>query len=314
VDGSDNAEIAFTYCTSKLVKKEEDEVFIISVMEAAYVYPYGVGFVYKQDEVQHRKYLRHYCIRCRRMGIKHYTPVLGQGDHVGAIICNAVKKKNIHNVVVGRRGMSLFKRFLSGSNSKYVMENADCNVFIVKGNFIEEEHVPLGEVISLEEKERARRMKEAGYEAVATEREIRQEEREHGETLRKVIAAEEQERFRRIAEAAEEVNKRAQIMRSDLNLHITIMAEEEERLRRLREDKDHIEEGLAHRQAALVAAEFKKLELSHVSTEEEEDVNNRLLNILRVTREKDKQHHHHHRETSVTTTTTSTTVPTQEEK
>jgi len=267
VDGSEHADLAFKYCITKLLRKE-DKVFLISVLETINAYPYSTGFIYRQDDEQHRKILRHYCILCRRRGVTHYTPILGQGDHVGAVICDAVNKENIDTVVIGRRKMSGFKRFLSGSNSKYVMEHCDCNVLVVKGNFLEESHTPVEDVVRLEERERSRRMKDTRLE---------REEKDQ-----------EQQCFQRIAEAAEEVMKRSQHMMFDLNPYISIMEEEQEKLMRLSRCKGQTEEELAHKEAALISAEFKKLELRNVSPEEENDATHRLRDILRVVRTNDK--------------------------
>ncbi len=58
---------------------------------------------------------------------------MSRGSHIGAMICKAVQDKSIDFLVMGRRGMNRFSRLIAGSNSRYCMENADCNVIIVKG-------------------------------------------------------------------------------------------------------------------------------------------------------------------------------------
>lgn len=35
-------------------------------------------------------------------------------------------------IIIGRRGMTKMQRVFAGSVSRYVMENADCDVFVVK--------------------------------------------------------------------------------------------------------------------------------------------------------------------------------------
>jgi hypothetical protein len=54
--------------------------------------------------------------------------------------------------------MNKVKRLLAGSTSKYVMEHASCNVVVVKGYFLPEQHASIKEVDRLEEEERKRRL------------------------------------------------------------------------------------------------------------------------------------------------------------
>ncbi len=94
-----------------------------------------------------------------------------------------MKDNAIDTLVIGRRGMNTFQRLVTGSVSKYCLENADCNVLVVKvdpysmayvafvaslvyllllfqGSYnIEEEHDSLSAVISAEEQERQRRIR-----------------------------------------------------------------------------------------------------------------------------------------------------------
>lgn len=53
-------------------------------------------------------------------------------SHVGEMICKAIEQKNIDYVVMGRRGLGTFERMILGSTSKYVIENAKCNVIVAK--------------------------------------------------------------------------------------------------------------------------------------------------------------------------------------
>jgi hypothetical protein len=57
----------------------------------------------------------------------------GMFYHTGELICQTVKRYNIKHVIVGRREIAEFKRWVTGSTSKYLLENIeDCNVTIVK--------------------------------------------------------------------------------------------------------------------------------------------------------------------------------------
>jgi len=59
----------------------------------------------------------------------------GTNNNPGLILCKAVLTYKIDNLVVGRRSLSGMERFFVGSTSKYVVENAECNVIVVKTPF-----------------------------------------------------------------------------------------------------------------------------------------------------------------------------------
>lgn len=58
--------------------------------------------------------------------------ILGHGKHVGDIVCSVVETFHVNHVIVGRRSIADVKRLLVGSTSRYVVENAPCNVAVVK--------------------------------------------------------------------------------------------------------------------------------------------------------------------------------------
>jgi nucleotide-binding universal stress UspA family protein len=78
-----------------------------------------------------------------------YTSILGVSNHVGEMICQEVitlfqyvvkelkccvqvESKKVDLLVLGRRGLSGIKKYLVGSTSRYVTENAKCNVLVVR--------------------------------------------------------------------------------------------------------------------------------------------------------------------------------------
>jgi len=69
--------------------------------------------------------------------------------------------------------MNKVKGLLAGSTSKYLMEHAPCNVVVVKGYFLPEQHSSTKEVDRLEEEERERRMNKEEAAVYAQEREQR---------------------------------------------------------------------------------------------------------------------------------------------
>jgi nucleotide-binding universal stress UspA family protein len=193
LDGSDNAREAF-YTTLNLMDKRRDELFLVSTVQST---PVSVGGYQKySDEIEetHRKYLLDYGRRCDEEGVRYYNPILARGSHIGRMICAAAEKKGVDFLVVGRRGMNRFSRLVAGSTSKHLMENAPCNVIVVKGYFLAEERGPsAAEVQKLEEQERQRRIQEfAG------------KKEEHYCSREEIKAIEERERLRRMREREDE--------------------------------------------------------------------------------------------------------------
>ena len=95
--------------------------------------------------------------------------------------------------------MGTLKRLLLGSVSRYVLENASCDVIVVKGDYGPAEI--------------------------------------HDSTKEQAKAAEEQERQRRLAEekSLDELNRKNERFKSDLDRNIARLAEEKERQRRVEE-------------------------------------------------------------------------------
>mmetsp|Transcript_10951 Transcript_10951/g.27681 ORF Transcript_10951/g.27681 Transcript_10951/m.27681 type:complete len:172 (-) Transcript_10951:277-792(-) len=145
LDGSPGGTAAFNTALH-LMCKEKDELFLMSIAkETEPVYgSFGVDpSVYRiNEELEGRakKILIHYGRRAVDAGCKHVTRILGKAHHPKALICEAAEKRGIDYILIGRRGLSAFDRFVAGSVSKYVMENADCNVIICKGDYSEEVH------------------------------------------------------------------------------------------------------------------------------------------------------------------------------
>jgi len=169
-----------------------------SFLYGGYTTPEIVASLTAAQEKKAKKILVHYGHKCKQNGINHFTLMKGASSHAGELLCRAVKQYNIHNVVTGRRSLSSFRRFFQGSTSQYLVENADCNVIVVKvPPGPEEEHDEKDKVIQLEEEERIRRVEEEAH--ILEEEEKKREEKRQYE-LEKVRDAEEKERQRRISE------------------------------------------------------------------------------------------------------------------
>lgn len=201
VDGSKNAQEAFdTAC--RLLRKEEDQLIIVTCAEKPQLPAHLLsGLHVKEDggtlaarvEKAQKAILEPFRQQAEEKGIKT-TYVLAKGHHAGRMICSLAEERNVDFLIVGRRGMNKVKRLLAGSTSKYVMEHAKCNVIVVKGYFLPEQHVSLRQVNQMEEDERKRRMH--GDEDAAV---IAQEQKERTAAHIGAVRDEEQERKQRIA-------------------------------------------------------------------------------------------------------------------
>jgi len=192
IDGSQNAKDAFETALM-MMNPKEDELFIITVAErfALDIGPLK-GINHKVEQTQ-RGFLSSYNAKAKERGFKPHC-ILGKAGSVGELLCQAVEKKKIDFLVLGRRGMSRGKRLLAGSVSKHVMEHADCNVIVVKGNYLPEQHDSLNHVLKMEEAERRRREGLDDESRSEMEKEKAQREAEHIGA----VVDEEEERKRRI--------------------------------------------------------------------------------------------------------------------
>jgi hypothetical protein len=101
-------------------------------MYAGYAAPDLLVRLAEVEDLRAKKILVHYGLKAQHLGLK-FTMMKGIDSNAGELICQTIKRYNIKQVVTGRREIGEFKRFVSGSTSKYIMENAeDCNVTIVK--------------------------------------------------------------------------------------------------------------------------------------------------------------------------------------
>jgi hypothetical protein len=158
---------------------------------AGYASPSLLDSFKEVEEQKARKILVHYGKKCQALGFK-FTMMKGSDSNPGEMLCKAVLKYNIVTLVIGRRSMGGVERFFVGSTSRYVVENAECNVIVIKQPFgAAEEHDSKIAVIQAEEIERIRREEEEGPAEV------------HDVTLSAIKKAEEAERSRRLKEDAE---------------------------------------------------------------------------------------------------------------
>jgi len=198
VDDTEYANWAFNY-TLAMMKPEHDQLFLMHVADEpatlfiGYASSSLLDTLYKVADEKARKILVHYGHKAQEAGIK-FKMMKGTNSNPGELICKAIENYDIDTCVIGRRGLGSFERFFSGSTSRYVMENAECDVIIVKRQFgPAEEHGSFdlkSQVIQAEEHERLRRIEEA-EEAP---------EIEHDVTIDEIKEAEETERARRVRE------------------------------------------------------------------------------------------------------------------
>eukprot|EP01123_Difflugia_compressa_P004729 TRINITY_DN16220_c0_g1_i1.p1 TRINITY_DN16220_c0_g1~~TRINITY_DN16220_c0_g1_i1.p1 ORF type:complete len:227 (-),score=29.62 TRINITY_DN16220_c0_g1_i1:160-840(-) len=199
IDETDVASYAFHYAVSKL-NKDLDHLYLInvhdepSIIYGGYTTPEVLSSLVEVQDKKSKKILVHYGHKSKEMGVKNFTLMKGSSSHAGELICRAVKQYHINNVVTGRRPLNSVQRFFVGSTSQYIVENAECNVVVVKQpGGAPEEHTDKEKVIQLEEEERIRRIEEEH------KREVEQK-KESEVALLKAHEIEENERARRLKE------------------------------------------------------------------------------------------------------------------
>jgi len=144
-----------------------DHLFIIHVHSepygtyGGYATPELISGIYDVEERKSKKILAFYGHRAEKLGVK-FTLLKACSYNTGELICHAVDKFSINQVVTGRRDIGEFKRFFLGSTSKYLLENTgDCTVVVVKHPVgLEDEHLDIQTRIQVEEAERVYRIED----------------------------------------------------------------------------------------------------------------------------------------------------------
>uniref|UniRef100_A0A6B2LHW2 UspA domain-containing protein n=1 Tax=Arcella intermedia TaxID=1963864 RepID=A0A6B2LHW2_9EUKA len=143
VDDSEYSGYAFNYCVHMMDKKN-DHLYILNVYDeptttyGGYSVPELVQKLVEVEEKRSKKILAHYGGKAKALEVSH-TMIKGCSHHPGDMICKGITNYQIDTLVLGRRDMGDLKRFFVGSTSKYVIENAECNVVVVKLPFGEAE-------------------------------------------------------------------------------------------------------------------------------------------------------------------------------
>jgi len=243
VDGSKSAEEAFHTAVDRINPKI-DTLFILSVAQVNIailkdLIP-GSEETKKQLSVVYRKLLREYAQSAALLGVKYLNPVLSVASRAGEVICQEAEMHNVDMIVVGSRGLGSIKSLLFGSTSRYVVENAKCDVLVIKKeSFPAEEHDNKRTVVMSEEAERIRRINEM-IEAHEDEK-----KRREAAKIGAVIDEERERRFREKGEKAVEVH---------ITKQYSILVEEQERMRREDTELDAIKESNSMREAAKIGA------------------------------------------------------------
>jgi len=154
VDGSESADVAFR-AACDLIKGDQDSLILVHVVgdlsrqyvlsalpEYTAAIPFPTEGAQKSLNAQGKAILDKYVQRAKGMRIKNVQALLGVSTHEGEFVCRLAKNRDIDLIVLGRRGLNSFSRLFMGSTSKYVMENAECNVCIVKKEFKHETKAP----------------------------------------------------------------------------------------------------------------------------------------------------------------------------
>jgi len=193
VDDSVGANYAFNFCASYL-NKDIDRMFLIHVTEepsrvfVGYATASLIQGMNDAEDKKAKKILVHYGQKAKELGIK-FTMMKGTDSNPGSLICKVAQNYNISNIVLGRRNLGSVERFIVGSTSRYVLENAVANVMVIKNEFgAPEEHISKQQIIQAEEEERLRRIEEEGPSEV------------HEVGKEQVVKMEEEERQRRMKE------------------------------------------------------------------------------------------------------------------
>jgi len=120
-----------------------EELIDLSGIENTTVDPIGMVIV-ENEEIQ--KHNEEHLNQAKKLLVSLYNAYLvkmkvlpllissaDQGkSYIGKLICGAAKALEVDLIVMGSRGLGKVKQFFVGSVSKYVVENSQCPVLVVK--------------------------------------------------------------------------------------------------------------------------------------------------------------------------------------
>jgi len=210
-----------------MMNKKTDSLYLLTVVELItqrYAFTISQYPVLTETqailEKEARARLKRIGHKCLAQGIKTYA-LLATAVHMGEMICKAAERKEIDILALGRRGLGSFARFLLGSTSRYCLENAVCNVFVVKEGIAPSEiHDDKKLVLEAEEKERERRIEE--------EEKLEEKILQTHEKNRKLSAElEEEERSRRIKESTIDKTAQENATKMASQVHHAVLDEKE---------------------------------------------------------------------------------------
>ena len=202
IDASENSGWAFDYATAVMDKKNDVIHLMTVIAEPGPTTFSPFGDVAHNHEVmlkaraaekeKCKRRLRYFAHLCHQLEFEQPIKMTLGSGHIGEIICSYIKEHKIDFLVMGRRGLGTVKRFFLGSSSRFCIEEADCNIVIVKKPFAPDvvHDSSKEDVIAAEEAERKWRIEE--YEkAVQAEKDASKKD------LEDVKKMEEEERHRR---------------------------------------------------------------------------------------------------------------------
>uniref|UniRef100_A0A7S4K455 UspA domain-containing protein n=1 Tax=Paramoeba aestuarina TaxID=180227 RepID=A0A7S4K455_9EUKA len=146
IDSSENSHWDINYVLSVL-DSSNDELHLLTVPPAPpsnhSILPISQPTVshnemvelWKEERKKSTQLLRNYAKYCHSKGVGKIFLVVGNGP-VKDVVCGYVENRKVDFLVMGRRkGLGKVERFFEGSNSKDCVEDADCNIIVIKRPF-----------------------------------------------------------------------------------------------------------------------------------------------------------------------------------
>jgi len=144
VDGSEHAEYAFE--AALRWKKDDDQLYIVHAVElirpwiagglnhATYIDPKVFKSANESLVERGKKLVHEFDKKCKEKNIHHIKSFVVGSDieEPKDSALNFSHQEKINCIFVGTRGNGAFKRFFLGSFSHYIVNNAECDVMIIK--------------------------------------------------------------------------------------------------------------------------------------------------------------------------------------
>ncbi|MBP1047766.1 universal stress protein [Enterococcus sp. BWM-S5] len=133
VDGSKNAELALKHAV-ELAVKNDAALYILSIIDENAISHSSFAFskVLAEEKELVRQEMEEHIDYALDQGLTEVKPIVEIGNPKEYISTSVPEEENVDLIVIGATGKGRLAENTIGSTTNYVVQNASCNVLVVK--------------------------------------------------------------------------------------------------------------------------------------------------------------------------------------